>query len=78
MALAREADDNLQMPLIRRLARRSEGQDLIEYALLASLISVTVIVALDSIGIKLSNAFVRIDAAVTAVGAPASGAIRAT
>ena len=43
------------MSTITRLFRRSEGQDLIEYALLASLVSVLAVVVLNSVGVKVSD-----------------------
>ena len=50
--------------LIARLAREEGGQDLIEYGLLAALISVLAVAALTSIGSKLMNTYQGLAAAL--------------
>jgi len=61
------------MEQLKRFFARTEGQDLIEYALLASLIAVTLVVALSSVGVKVSSSFQNVSSAVSTAGAPGSG-----
>ena len=42
---------------VRNLLRRNEGQDLIEYGLLAALIAVIAIVAMSAVGTTLNTVF---------------------
>ena len=58
------------MRMLRRLVRSTTGQDLIEYALLAGLISVGVVLVLGPLGVSVSSSYQRIDAALSAPGAP--------
>ena len=62
------------MEQLKRLFGRTEGQDLIEYALLTSLIAVTLVVALNSVGVKVSSSFQNVSSAVSTAGASGSGA----
>ena len=55
---------------IRSFVREESGQDLIEYALLAGLISVGVVLVLGPLGVSVSSSYQRIDAALSAPGAP--------
>jgi pilus assembly protein Flp/PilA len=43
--------------IARRLARTDEGQDLVEYGLLAALIAVVAITAVNALGQKIHTAF---------------------
>ena len=52
--------------LINRFVREEEGQDLIEYALLAGLISLVCIVAITATGTSLNTLFTNVAARVTA------------
>lgn len=61
------------MNLLNRLARGTEAQDLIEYALLASLISVSVVLVLGPLGISLSNSYQRIGTALSGPASPGNG-----
>jgi len=45
------------MPWLRRLLAEEEGQDLIEYGLLAAFISLAVIASIDAVGLALGTAF---------------------
>ena len=49
---------------LRRLAGDEDGQDLIEYALLAALISVLAVVAITSVGTKLNTSYQNIEASI--------------
>jgi pilus assembly protein Flp/PilA len=49
---------------LRRLAGDDGGQDLIEYALLAALISVLAVVAITSVGTKLNTSYQNIEASI--------------
>jgi len=46
--------------LLNRLVREEEGQDLIEYALLAALIALACTVAMGEVGVKLNEVWVAI------------------
>lgn len=50
--------------LLRRLAFSESGQDLIEYALLAALLSVTSVTALQTLGPLITKAFASVVAAL--------------
>ena len=43
--------------LLNRFVREEEGQDLIEYALLAGLISLVCVIAITSVGTKVSGLY---------------------
>lgn len=53
--------------LLRNLLVREEGQDLVEYALLAALLSIVSIAALTTLGPAIANVWTRIEAAITSV-----------
>jgi Flp pilus assembly pilin Flp len=53
--------------------RRTEGQDLLEYAILTSLVAVLMVGVVTSVGGKVSNLFVQADASLDRAGAPGSG-----
>lgn len=54
--------------LMKRLYREEDGQDLIEYALLAAFISLVAIAAITSVGTGVNGFYNRADAAVTSAG----------
>jgi pilus assembly protein Flp/PilA len=54
---------------LRTLARRDEGQDLLEYALLVALIALVCTVAIGTAGTNVNGIFTRI---ATSLAAPAS------
>ena len=54
--------------LFNRIAREESGQDLIEYALLAGLISLASIAAITTLGGNIQTKFTDVGAAVTAAG----------
>ncbi len=43
--------------IVRRLGRRDEGQDLLEYGMLAALIAVFALTAVGALGMKINTAF---------------------
>lgn len=47
----------LSTTLLRRLVREDSGQDLIEYALIASLVALSAIVAMKGLSNKISSEF---------------------
>ena len=49
---------------LQSLARRDEGQDLLEYALLVALIAVVAVVAVTAAGVKVSGIFTSITNAI--------------
>ncbi len=51
--------------LIQRFIREEEGQDIIEYALLAAFISIAAIAAIVAIGPKVSEYFTNVQNALT-------------
>jgi pilus assembly protein Flp/PilA len=53
--------------IIARLIREDEGADLIEYALLAGLISLVSVLALTSIGTNLSNLYSKINTKLSGI-----------
>ena len=52
--------------LLNRLVREEQGQDLIEYALLAGLISLGAIAAMTTLAGNISTKFTQVGASVTA------------
>ena len=54
--------------LFHRVVREEEGQDLIEYALLAGLISLASIAAITTLGGNIQTKFTDVGAAVLAAG----------
>ncbi len=58
--------------LLRRLFAETEGQDLIEYALLAAFISLIAIAAIGSVGTSLNSVWGNVDNQVAAAAAAAS------
>jgi pilus assembly protein Flp/PilA len=54
--------------LIIRIVREDAGQDLIEYALLAGLISLASVAAITALGGAIQGKFTGVGAAVTAAG----------
>ena len=54
--------------LIARFVREDEGQDLIEYALLAGLISLASVLAITALGTAIQGKFTDVGTAVTAAG----------
>jgi pilus assembly protein Flp/PilA len=52
--------------LVNRFVREEEGQDLIEYSLLAALIAVACILAMQTLAIDINGIFARIGAALNA------------
>jgi len=63
----------LMKSLMTRLIRGTEGQDLIEYALLAAFISLIAITAITNVGTGLNGAWGGIDAQTQAVAAATAG-----
>ena len=57
--------------LIARFVREEEGQDLIEYSLLAALIAVACIAAMQALAVDINEIFAAIGAALDAAGVPA-------
>jgi pilus assembly protein Flp/PilA len=57
--------------LIARFVREEEGQDLIEYSLLAALIAVACIAAMQALAVDINEIFAAIGAALDAAGIPA-------
>ena len=53
--------------LFNRFVREEEGQDLIEYALLAALLAVVSIVALQALGPVISEVWNKINTAISSV-----------
>lgn len=53
--------------LIRNLVVREEGQDLVEYALLAALLSIVSIAALTTLGPVIATVWTRIENAISGV-----------
>jgi pilus assembly protein Flp/PilA len=54
--------------LLNRFVREEEGQDLIEYALLAGLISIASILAITGLGTAIQGKYTDVGGAVTAAG----------
>jgi pilus assembly protein Flp/PilA len=50
--------------MLNRLVREESGQDLIEYALLAGLISIVCVIAITNAGTKVSALFVKVETSV--------------
>ena len=57
--------------LLRRIVREEEGQDLIEYALLAGFISLVAVVMITNVGAGVNGVYSNINAQVAAI--PGSG-----
>jgi len=57
--------------LLRRIVREEEGQDLIEYALLAGFISLVAVVMITNVGVGVNGVYSNINAQVAAI--PGSG-----
>ncbi len=55
--------------LFKRFVREEEGQDLIEYSLLAALIAVACIAAMTALAVDINQIFSRIGATLDASGA---------
>jgi pilus assembly protein Flp/PilA len=55
--------------LLNRFVREEEGQDLIEYSLLAALIAVACIAAMKALAIDINQIFTKIGAALDAAAA---------
>ena len=53
--------------LLQNLIRQEEGQDLVEYALLAALLSIVSIAALQVLGPVIANVWTRISGAIGSV-----------
>ena len=53
---------------LRTLARHDEGQDLLEYALLVSLIAIAAIVSVTAAGTTVASIFTKIAAQLTPAG----------
>jgi Flp pilus assembly pilin Flp len=53
--------------MFRNLIVREEGQDLVEYALLAALLSIVSIAALQLLGPTIANVWTQIEAAISGV-----------
>ena len=53
---------------LRALVRDDRGQDLIEYALLAGLISLASVLAITALGTAIQGKFTQVGGAVTAAG----------
>jgi pilus assembly protein Flp/PilA len=54
--------------LFNRIVREEQGQDLIEYALLAGLISLASVLAITTLGTAIQSKFTAVGSAVTAAG----------
>ena len=54
--------------LLSRLVHEEQGQDLIEYALLAGLISLASVLAISALGTAIQGKFTEVGGAVTAAG----------
>ena len=52
--------------LVNRFVREEEGQDLIEYSLLAALIAVAAIAAMKALAVDINGLFAKIGAALAA------------
>ncbi len=55
------------MNFLRRMWKEDEGQDLVEYALLAGLIALVAVVAITAAGVSVNSIWTRIQAALAAV-----------
>ena len=54
--------------LLRRLAREDDGQDLIEYALLAAFISLAAVAAITQLGTAINNIYTKISSTLDSAG----------
>ncbi len=61
------------IPVLRRLTRRTEGQDLIEYALLIGIISVALLVGITGVGASVTQLYATTSAALNGTPAPDPG-----
>jgi pilus assembly protein Flp/PilA len=61
---AREERSMYLITTLRSLARRDEGQDLLEYALLVALIALVCVVAITAAGVNVNTIFTKIAAAL--------------
>ena len=52
--------------MVNRFVREEEGQDLIEYSLLAAVISVACIAAMKALAVNINDIFAKISAALAA------------
>jgi len=52
--------------LVNRLVRQEDGQDLIEYSLLAALIAVACVAAMKALAVNINDLFAKIGAALAA------------
>src|SRR5436190_1557342 len=59
--------------IFRRLASDSDGQDLIEYGLLAAVLSISAIVVVGSIGLTVVATYARVAVGLAAANAPGAG-----
>jgi pilus assembly protein Flp/PilA len=50
--------------MLKRFVREEAGQDLIEYALLAGLISIVCVLAITNVGTKVSGLFVNVQTSI--------------
>lgn len=66
---ARKKEYTRMKALLRNLVVREEGQDLVEYALLAALLSIVSIVALQTLGPTISAVWDRINTAISTANA---------
>lgn len=51
--------------LVMRLVKETEGQDLIEYALLAALIALAAVLAMGQLGTAINNKFTSVSTSLT-------------
>ena len=58
--------------LVNRLIRETEGQDLIEYALLAGFISLAAVLAITNVGVGVNGVWGNVDTQVDNAAAAAS------
>jgi pilus assembly protein Flp/PilA len=54
--------------LLVRFVREEEGQDLIEYALLAAFISLAAVLAIQQLGTAVNNVYTKVSATLNAAG----------
>jgi pilus assembly protein Flp/PilA len=54
--------------LLVRFVREDEGQDLIEYALLAAFISLAAVAAITALGTAVNNVYTRVSATLESAG----------
>ena len=61
------------LPVIRRCILRTEGQDLIEYALLVGMVALAIIVSIGNLGTSVTRLYETTAAALSAASAPQPG-----